>query len=102
MTEFEKVMTIWGRCWARSRIGTEYPCIAAGMGQAIESSQSYILNLDDKTCIAIEKQVMNLYKHNLLQYQILMAKFVQRVSDKDIWCNLGISRDFFIENNQKE
>lgn len=53
----DRVLIAWGR-FANSRIGTEYPCIAAGMKLAVMPLSRYsMFNLTDEACFLIGEQI---------------------------------------------
>ncbi|NNI76294.1 antiterminator Q family protein [Pasteurella multocida] len=92
MQHIDRILTVWGR-FANSRIGTEYPCIAAGMRLAVDPPSDYnIFNLTDDTCILIGEQIMRLKEKQDLRYDIIMAKYALRIDDEQIWKILNIGR----------
>lgn len=87
----EWVLIKWGNCWGRDRIGTEYPSTTISIPVLPTPRKAYIRQLTDDECLAIERQIMNLHKDDLLQYQILMALYIQGAGEKDICNALRIS-----------
>lgn len=87
----ERVLEKWGNIWARARIGTEYPSTTISMPVLPKPRKAYIRFLSDKECLLVEEQIMNLHSDNLLQYQILMALYVQKAKEREICEALGIS-----------
>ncbi|QIA76666.1 antitermination protein [Rodentibacter caecimuris] len=87
----ERVLEKWGNCWGRARIGTEYPSTTISIPVLPTPRKAYVKFLIDDECLLIEKQIMNLHADNLLQYQILMALYVQKAKERDICNALGIS-----------
>lgn len=91
--DIHSVLTIWGKQWARYKDCKGYPSLQPFMREAPKQSNYYgVMSLDDETCLAIDKQIRNLHDTNLVQYQILMAKYYLRWEDKDVWRELGFSQ----------
>lgn len=86
------ILRAWGR-WANGRVGTEYPCVAAGMRLAVEPTR-YLneVKLTEESCILIGDQIARLKEKADLRYEILMAKYALRIVDEEIWRVLNISR----------
>ena len=87
----ERILEKWGNCWGRDRIGTEYPSTTISITVLLTARKAYVKFLTDDECLKIEKQIINLHDDDLLQYQILMALYVQQVSERDICNALNIS-----------
>ena len=87
----ERILEKWGNCWGRDRIGTEYPSTTISIPVLPTARKAYIKFLTDDECLKIEKQIMNLHDDNLLQYQILMALYIQQASEREICNALNIS-----------
>lgn len=89
----DDILKLWGRM-INERIGTEFPCIAAGMRYAVQPYDgSYIIELPEETCVAIGDQVHRLRcKKDSLRYEIILAKYGKRFADDDICDMLGIGR----------
>ena len=87
----ERVLEKWGNCWARDRIGTEYPSTTISIPVLPTVRKAYVKYLTDDECLKIEEQVTLLHQDNLLQYQILMALYVQQATERDICNALNIS-----------
>ena len=81
----ERILEKWGNCWGRDRIGTEYPSTTISIPVLPTARKAYIKSLK------IEKQIMNLHDDDLLQYQILMALYIQQASEREICNALNIS-----------
>lgn len=80
----ERVLVKWGNCWGRDRIGTEYPSTTISIPVLPTVRKAHIPFLTDDECLKIEEQIMNLHEDSLLQYQILMALYVQQANERDI------------------
>ncbi|MBN6711433.1 hypothetical protein JFL47_09390 [Haemophilus haemoglobinophilus] len=101
MRNIDRILIAWGR-YANSRIGTEYPCIAAGMRLAIEPDSAYhIFDLTDDTCILIGDQILRLKNKMDLRYEIIMAKYAIRLEDEEIWRILHISKTTYFRELAK-
>ncbi|MGQ0285840.1 antiterminator Q family protein [Pasteurellaceae bacterium 22721_9_1] len=101
MQHIDRVLIAWGR-FANSRIGTEYPYIAAGMRMAIEHDCSHhIFSLTDDTCILIGEQILRLREKSDLRYEIIMAKYAYRLPDEDIWRVLNMSKTSYFKELAK-
>lgn len=87
----ERVLEKWGNCWGRDRIGTEYPSTTISIPVLPTAKRAHVRFLTDDECLKIEEQVMNLHADDLLQYQILMALYVQQANERDICNALAIS-----------
>lgn len=87
----ERVLEKWGNCWGRDRIGTEYPSTTISIPVLPSVRKAHIRFLTDDECLKIEEQIMNLHEDSLLQYQILMALYVQQANERDICTALHIS-----------
>lgn len=88
----EKILIRWGNCWGRCRIGTEYPSITPSIPVLpSEPRKAWLKHLSDEECLKIEGAIMELYKVDLLAYQVTMAMYVQQVNEKEIVAALGIS-----------
>ena len=77
--------------------------VATELGQNIQVLQSQSLCcrlqerltlkfLTDDECLKIEKQIMNLHDDDLLQYQVLMALYIQQASGERVFDTALISR----------
>ena len=87
----ERILRRWGSCWGRDRIGTEYPSTTISIPTLPTARKAYIKFLTDDECLKVEEQIMNLHEDSLLQYQILMALYVQQANERDICTALPIS-----------
>lgn len=88
----DRVLIAWGR-FANSRIGTEYPCIAAGMKLAVMPLSRYsMFNLTDEACFSNWGADLKIEEKQDLRYEILMARYALRIEDVDICKILNISR----------
>lgn len=87
----ERILEKWGNCWGRDRIGTEYPSTTISIPVLPTARKAYIKFLTDDECLKIEKQIMNLHDDDLLQYQILMALYIQQASEREVCNALNIS-----------
>lgn len=87
----EKILIRWGNCWGRDRIGTEYPSTTISIPVLPTIRKAHVRFLSDDECLKIEEQIMNLHDDNLLQYQILMALYVQQAKERDVCTALCIS-----------
>lgn len=56
-----------------------------------------LAQLDDETCVAIDKLVQALHDNDLLQYQILTAKYVLLREDKEVWQTLELGKTCYYE-----
>lgn len=94
--DIHSVLTIWGKQWARYKDCKGYPSLQPFMREAPKQSNYYgVMRLGDETCLAIDKQIRNLHEANLVQYQILMAKYYLRLEDRESWKILGLSKAGF-------
>lgn len=92
------VLTIWGKQWARYTDCKGYPSLEPFMQEAPKQSNYYgVMRLNDETCLAIDKLVRHLHEQNLVQYQILMAKYYLKIPDKKIWKTLNFGKSKFYE-----
>lgn len=87
----ERILRRWGSCWGRDRIGTEYPSTTISIPTLPTARKAYIKFLTDDECLKVEKQIINLHDDDLLQYQILMALYIQQASEREICNALNIS-----------
>ncbi|AFU18676.1 MULTISPECIES: antiterminator Q family protein [Actinobacillus] len=89
--DIKGLLRFWGYS-ANGRLGTEFPCVAAGMKQAVKSSEGYrVLRLSDESIFEIDRCIKQLKEQDLQQYEILLGRYAARVSDKQIEQVLGIS-----------
>ncbi|ASU16465.1 MULTISPECIES: antiterminator Q family protein [Actinobacillus] len=88
--DIKGLLRFWGYS-ANGRLGTEFPCVAAGMKQALPTSNYRILRLSDESIFEIDRCVKQLKEQDLQQYEILLGRYAARVSDKQIEQVLGIS-----------
>ena len=87
----ERILEKWGNCWGRDRIGTEYPSTTNFLFLFYLPCVRLTFDfLTDDECLKIEEQIMNLHEDSLLQYQILMALYVQQANERDICTALHI------------
>nr|DAU22256.1 MAG TPA: DNA-directed RNA polymerase subunit alpha [Caudoviricetes sp.] len=88
----EKILVRWGNCWGRDKIGTEYPSITPSIPVLPSSPRkAWLKHLSDDECLKIEVAIMSLHDVDLLAYQVIMAIYVQDLSEKDITIALNIS-----------
>ena len=88
----EQILTQWGNCWGRDRIGTEYPSITRSIPVINKiSRKAWLTHLTDDECIKIEHAIMSLHDADLESYQVTMALYVQHASERDITSALSIS-----------
>lgn len=96
----ESILSIWAKTWAREKGCKGYPTLQA-FSRETPRTVHRVMRLDDKTCLEIDRQVMKLHDFNLRQYQILMAKYLQDVDDREIWQELGINKAKFYRELDK-
>lgn len=94
LIDIKGILRFWGYS-ANGRLGTEFPCVSAGMGQAVPQTSYRILRLSDESIFEIDRCVKQLKQQNLQQYEILLGRYAARVSDKQIEKILGISHTTF-------
>ena len=88
----EQILIRWGNCWAKARIGTEYPSITPGIPVLpSKPRKAYLKHLSDEECLKIEGTIMMLHSVDLQAYQVTMAMYVQGLGEKDITAALNIS-----------
>lgn len=81
----DDVLNVWVRRWASQRDCRGYPSLQPFMRESLNKLTRYsISELDDQTYIRIDQAIEILRNRDLLTYQILMAKFLQRHDKKTI------------------
>lgn len=88
----EDILKRWGNCWAKARIGTEYPSVTPSIPVLpSKPKKAWLKHLSDDECLKIEAAVFELHRIDLLAYQIVMAFYVQDLGEKEIIAYFGIS-----------
>lgn len=94
LIDIKGILRSWGYS-ANGRLGTEFPCVAAGMKQAVQASNHRIFHLADESIFEIDRCVKKLKEQEPQQYEVLIGRYAARVSDTQIKQVLGISHTTF-------
>lgn len=97
----ESILAVWASTWAREKGCKGYPTLQSFAREMPRTIKHRTIRLDDKTCEEIDRQLLKLHDFNLRQYQILMAKYLQDVDDREIWRELGINKAKFYRELDK-
>lgn len=88
----EQILTRWGNCWGRDRIGTEYPSITPSIPVINKiSRKAWLTHLTDDECLKIERAIMSLHDVDLEAYQVAMALYVQQAGEREVTTAMRIS-----------
>lgn len=92
--QFERICEQWGK-WATPRLGTEFPCVSAGI-QGAERKQSGIVPISDEFGLLFDELIITMHKHTPELYEVFMLRYVYR--DDEAFKRLNISRkQFYIQ-----
>lgn len=91
----ESILAVWATTWAREKGCKGYPTLQSFAREMPRTIKHRTIRLDDKTCEEIDRQLLKLHDFNLRQYQILMAKYLQDIDDREIWQKMEIGKTTF-------
>ncbi|HHW7518565.1 TPA: antiterminator Q family protein [Mannheimia haemolytica] len=94
LIDIKGILRFWGYS-TNGRLGTEFPCVAAGMKPAVSASNHRILRLTDESIFEIDRCIKQLKEQEPQQYEVLIGRYAARVSDTQIEKVLGISHSTF-------
>lgn len=84
------ILIKWAK-WATPRLGVEYPSISPFYKSAAVSHE-YVEHLSEESAEIVEEVILSLRQENELWFNLIMARYIHRVSDRDICTFLNISR----------
>lgn len=97
----ESILVVWATTWAREKGCKGYPALQSFAREMPTVVKHRAIRLSDEDCLEIDRQLRKLHDFNLVQYQILMAVYLQDIDDREIWRTMGLSKAKFYRELEK-
>lgn len=90
MREVKRLLENWGM-WARCRLGTEFPPVAAGMMEAVEwESRDYRGEWNDDIALAVDRAVAELGQFDSELRKLMLQHYVGNASARYLARVIGV------------
>ncbi|MGB5856513.1 MAG: antiterminator Q family protein [Oceanisphaera sp.] len=90
MRQVKQLLENWG-IWARCRVGTEFPSVAAGMSEAVEwESQEYRGEWNDDMAMAVDRAVAELGQFDSELRELMLQHYVCSASARHLARAAGV------------
>lgn len=97
----QSILVSWAANWAREKGCKGYPTLQLFAREMPQPSKYRVIRLSDADYMEIDRQLLQLHDFDLVQYQILMAVYLQDVDDREIWRALELGKPKFYRELSK-